>query len=198
MSQNPLVRTASGLLLALALAGCSTAPLYYHQLQGGLPARSTPQAGAVILVEAVSLPAEVDRPQLLLQDSRGQPQLQEQHYWTASLSRLLTQALAVNLSHQLGLSSVYAAPQLSLGRAALHVAVDVRSFRLEAGEGATLAAAWRITRPGSAEALLQGYYRQHQAASGSGQAGLVAAQQDLLDGLSREIAAALAAQPAWL
>ncbi|PXX43373.1 hypothetical protein DFR38_1151, partial [Aquitalea magnusonii] len=31
-----------------------------------------------------------------------------------------------------------------------------------------------------------------------GQAGLVAAQQDLLDGLSREIAAALAAQPAWL
>ena len=198
MSKNTLIRTASGLLLGLVLASCSSAPLHYHQLQAGLPALVVPQAGAVILVEAVSLPAGVDRPQLLLQDSQGQPQLQEQHYWTASLSRLLTQALAVNLSHQLGLSSVYAAPQLSLARPELSVTLDVREFRLQPGAGATLAAAWRITRPGSDASLLQGYFSQHQAVASSEQTALVAAQQVLLDGVSSQIAEALAAHPAWL
>lgn len=198
MSKNTLIRTASGLLLGLVLAGCSSAPLHYHQLQAGLPAQGVPQAGAVILVEAVSLPASVDRPQLLLEDRQGQPQIQERDYWTASLSRLLTQALALNVSRQLGLSGVYAAPQLSLARADLTLQLDVREFRLQPGQGALLTAAWRIVRHGQAAPVLQGYFSQRQPVSGSEQAALVAAQQVLLDSVSRQIADALAAHPDWL
>lgn len=198
MSNNTLIRSATGLLLTLLLAACSSAPLRYHQLQAGLPAQGQPQAGAVILVEAVSLPASVDRPQLLLEDRQGQPQIQERDYWTASLSRLLTQALALNLSRRLGLSGVYAAPQLSLARADLTLQLDVREFRLQPGQGALLTAAWRIARHGQAAPVLQGYFSQRQAVASSEQAALVAAQQVLLDGMSSQIAEALVAHPDWL
>lgn len=187
---------ASGLLLGLA--ACSSAPVQYHQLQAGLVAGQPQQPGAVLLVEQASLPAGSDRPQLLLQDAQGRPQLQEQHYWTASLSRLLTQALAGNLAAQLGLSSVYAAPQLGLARADLALQLDVRDFRLLPGQGASLSAAWRVLRPGQGGVLLQGYFSQQQAVTASDSTALVAAQQQLLDALSRQIATALAAHADWL
>jgi uncharacterized lipoprotein YmbA len=132
--QFALIRRLARLLLGLT--ACSSVPVHYHQLQAGL-AGQPQQPGAVLLVEQVSLPAGSDRPQLLLLDAQGRPQLLEQHYWTASLSRLLTQALAGNLAAQLGLSSVYAAPQLGLARADLVLQLDVRDFRLQQGQGAT-------------------------------------------------------------
>jgi len=186
------------LLLLSVLAACSSAPVHYHQLQAGLQGSEPEQAGAVVLVEAVNLPAGVDRPQLLLEAGDGQPQLLEQQYWTASLSRLLTQAVAGNLAQRLALSSVYAAPQLGLARADLTLQLDVRTFRLRRGQGAQLAAAWRLNRPGQAAPLLQGYFDQQQAASSDDSTALVAAQQGLLDRLSKQIATDLAAHAEWL
>ncbi|WP_159875614.1 MULTISPECIES: PqiC family protein [Aquitalea] len=196
--QFALIRRLAAMLLITGLTACSSVPVHYHQLQAGLASAQALQPGAVLLVEQASLPAGSDRPQLLLLDAQGRPQLLEQHYWTASLSRLLTQALAGNLAAQLGLSSVYAAPQLGLARADLVLQLDVRDFRLQQGQGATLSAAWRVLRPGPGGVLLQGYFSQQHQASAMDSAGLVAAQQVLLDDLSRQIATALAAHADWL
>jgi len=187
------VRGWLAICLLASLGACSSVAPQYHQLQADIPARQPLQPGVIVLVELASLPASVERPQLMLEDPQGQPHLLEQQYWTASLSRLLTQALAGNLSHLLGLSTVYAAPQLSLAHADLHLQLDVREFHLRRGQGAALAAAWRVSREGQAVPLIQGYFNQQQAVGTDDSAVLVAAQQSLLDKLSRQIAGDLRA-----
>jgi soluble lytic murein transglycosylase-like protein len=54
------------------------------------------------------------------------------------------------------------------------------------------------TATGARGVLLQGYFSQQHPASTQDSAGLVAAQQVLLDDLSRQIATALAAHADWL
>ncbi|BBF86090.1 hypothetical protein DLM_2483 [Aquitalea magnusonii] len=195
---NKRMLTCGIVLCSLLLAACSSAPIRYHQLRASLPGGASQQPGAVLLVEQVSLPAGTDRPQLLLEDEQNQPRLQEQDYWTASLSRLLTQAVAGNLAEQLRLSTVYAAPQLSLAQPDLSLQLDVRAFRLLPGQGAQLTSAWRVLRPGTQEVLLRGYFSQQQAQTGQQSAQLVAAQQQLVNALSQQIATALAAHADWL
>ena len=185
-------------LCAVLLTACSSVPSRFYQLQATSMPGQTQQPGAVLLVEQVTLPAGMDRPQLLLENPAGRPQLQEQDYWTASPSRLLTQSVAGNLATQLGLSTVYAAPQLNLARADLSLQLDVREFRLRQEKGAWLAVAWRLVQPGSHKVLLQGYFNQQQPVIVPGNAALVAAQQQLLDTLSRQIGNELATRPDYL
>jgi hypothetical protein len=54
--------------------------------------------------------------------------------------------------------------------------------------------AWRLVQPASHKVLLQGYFSQQQLPL-PGNAALVAAQQQLLDALSRQIGTAMAAHP---
>lgn len=182
-------------LCAVLLTACTSVPSRFYQLQATSMPGQNQRPGAVLLVEQVTLPAGMDRPQLLLENAEGRPQLQEQDYWTASLSRLLTQAVAGNLATQLGLSTIYAAPQLSLGRTDLSLQLDIREFRLRHGQGASLAGAWRLVQNASHKVLLQGYFNQQQAVTVPGNAALVAAQQQLLDALSQQIGTEMAAHP---
>jgi uncharacterized lipoprotein YmbA len=196
MKMRSLVRSVC--LCAVLLTACTSVPSRFYQLQATTMPGQKLQPGAVLLVEQVTLPAGMDRPQLMRESREGRPQLQEQDYWTASPSRLLTQSVAGNLARQLGLSTVYAAPQLSLGRSDLSLQLDVREFRLRHEQGAWLAAAWRLVQPGSRKVLLQGYFSQQQPVSVPGNAALVAAQQQLLDALSQQIGDALVAHPDYL
>ncbi|RMC95478.1 membrane integrity-associated transporter subunit PqiC [Aquitalea palustris] len=172
---------------------CSTAPVHYYQLQATTPAHAPVQAGTVLLVEAVSLPAEIDRPQLLVENENGQPQLQEQHYWTASLSRLVGQAVAGNLSRQLALSSIYAAPQHTLPRCDLKLYLDIRQFRLQRGVEARLTAAWHLDKTDKNIPLLQGYFDQALPVKSSTHTALVQSQQQLLSVMSEQIGSAMTA-----
>jgi len=194
MKQFALIRSCCGMLSLLWLSACSTAPVHYYQLQTSIPLHQQAQAGTVLLVEPVNLPADVDRPQLLLEDEQGQPQLQEQHYWTASLSRLLTQAVAGNLSNQLALSTIYAAPQRSLSRYDLGLYLDIRQFSLQRDTEVRLSAAWHLDRAGNNSTVLQGYFNQALPVHSSTHAALVQAQQQLVRMMSEQIGAALQAQ----
>ena len=198
MKQFAVLRRCCGVLPLLALAACGSAPVHYYQLQASIPLHQQALAGTVLLVEPANLPADVDRPQLLLEDEQGRPQLQEQHYWTASLSRLLTQAVAGNLSNQLALSTIYAAPQRSLSRHDLSLYLDIRQFSLQRGTEVRLSAAWRLDRAGKNSPLLQGYFNQALPVNSSTNAALVQAQQQLVRVMSEQIGAALQTQPALL
>ena len=191
MKQFSLIRRYCGVLPLLGLVACGSAPVHYYQLQASIPLHQQVQAGTVLLVEPANLPADVDRPQLLLEDEQGRPQLQEQHYWTASLSRLLTQAVTGNLSNQLALSTIYAAPQRSLSHHDLSLYLDIRQFRLQRGTEVRLSAAWHLDRAGKISPVLQGFFNQSLPVNSSTNAALVQAQQQLVRMMSEQIGTAL-------
>ncbi|XLM19490.1 PqiC family protein, partial [Chromobacterium piscinae] len=67
--------------------------------------------GQRVLLGPVTLPAALDRPQLVLDNGAGELSLQEFARWSAPLDRLLAQRHSLGVARASGVASVYAYPQ---------------------------------------------------------------------------------------
>ncbi|WP_293765292.1 PqiC family protein [uncultured Aquitalea sp.] len=185
-------------LCLTTLAGCASAPSAFHDLSAAAPPSANLVAGASLLVGPVTLPAGVDRPQLVLEQADGRLMLADQQRWVASLPRLVSQTVALDLSRQTGLATVYAWPQAGLAQTDLSLLLDVRVFRLAPGKEVELEAGWSLLAKGQSRPLRSGVYHARQPVTGTAAEEVVKAQSTLLAGLSQEAAAALSAHPDWL
>lgn len=172
-------------LAVLILAGCASVPATFHDLPAVAPAPEKLTSGASLLVGPVTLPAGVDHPQLVLEQADGRLQLAETQRWVASLPRLLAQAVALDLSRQSGLGTVYAWPQPSLGQTDFSLLLDVRVFRLAPGKEAELEAGWSLLAKGRDRPLLSGVFHAREAVTGGQVSDVVKAQARLLDRLAQ-------------
>ncbi|QVM94396.1 membrane integrity-associated transporter subunit PqiC [Pseudomonas sp. SORT22] len=125
------------LSLALLLAACRSDPIHYHTL---IPQQPAAASSADVLLEQVSVPPQVDRPQVVIRQGNSSLAILETEWWGASLADELRNALV----NQFASSS--AQPRLGLR-------VEVQRFDSVPGQYALFDARWRLRAANGGAAL---------------------------------------------
>ena len=128
MTQLPRITL---LVALLALGACRSDPIQFHTLTPAQPAPTSHNAADEILIESVSVPPQVDRPQLVIRQGDSSLAILETQWWGATLVDELRSALVDQLSN------TRPARKLSLR-------VDVQRFDSLPGQYALLDARWRL------------------------------------------------------
>jgi len=188
----PLLAMAAA--LTLAACGGGSAPVRYFTLvppadgyvgtatQGAIAAPAAPFQFELL---PVSIPAQVDQPQLVVrQGGQGVAVLDGQR-WIAPLGDEVRSALSADLARQLHTQDVSGLPVD--GKAVLRIKVDLRRFDSVPGSYALIDAAWSV-RPSKGAAL--SCTSRVQESVGQGYEALVQGHQRAVDQLAAQIATA--------
>ncbi|POZ60445.1 PqiC family protein [Chromobacterium alticapitis] len=184
-------------LLAAALGGCASPPSRFYGLDAVAAPQAPAQFGKRVMVGPVTLPAALDRPQLVLDMGKGELRLQEFERWSAPLDRLLAQNLAAGVAAASGVASVYAYPQPGMDGGELRYALDLRRLSLKAGQGVAMRAAWQLQRLSDGAVLASGVFERESLLAGADTPALLAAWRSMLSGLAAEMAQPLRQHPQW-
>jgi len=158
------------------------------------PAGSEGTPVPVILgVGPVTIPAYLDRPQMVVRLSDNEIALAEADRWAEPLGDNITRTLEENLSALLPGSSSIDYPWYESEAPDYALAFDVRRFEADSTGGVVLDVVWRIDQ---GDRLVDGRRtRIEESATGVGRSATVAAQSQALARLSVEVAGAVRA--AW-
>lgn len=182
-------------LLCGALTACASKPAsHYYSLTPQTPAPTADAgeaAGFAISVQPVAIPAQVDRPQIVLTDPAStQVMLLNNSLWSGPLDEAIRNTLARDLSDKLGTIDIPVAGAPP-GQAFWKVSLLVQRFESVYGQRAVLEATWRLSPVNLAQGKPLACRAVLSAQVGEGMSALVAGhQQNLLD-LSAIIAAQL-------
>lgn len=192
------MRIMAGLGVAVLLGACAAKPSTYYSLTAPLIHESSPITAAVdaqaeygLRIGAVRVPAEVDRPQLMVRRDAAAADLAllNESLWAAPLADQVRGALAAQVSRALGVPdlSLMAAPEDLPVR---QIDVQVTRFDLVYGGYAGLVAHWAEAAPnGPPSRLCQVAIRV--PVDGTGVAPLVEAQRGAMGLLADAIVARL-------
>ena len=130
-------------LCILAISGCRSAPTRLHSLRT-LPAQVTMlYAGPAVRVDAVHLPADMDRAEITTRSAAGDLTIHELDHWAASLPRMAQQTLTADLVARLPPGKVILAP-LDKPDHALGLNVVILRSSSDA-KGAVFMASWQAS-----------------------------------------------------
>ncbi|MCK9391226.1 MAG: PqiC family protein [Syntrophales bacterium] len=183
--------TAVMILCALAVltVGCASTSTQLYTLSP--MAKPVGEASILtITVGPVSLPAAVDRPQLVLSVAPNQVTADEFSRWASPLKTDIARVVAENLSLLLGSPYVSVFPQSVSVSPSYRVTIDVMRFESVPGETAKLSAIWSIrsTADGQSQG---GRTASSEPVREKTYAALIAAHSRILAVLSSDIAAAI-------
>lgn len=176
----------------LVLAGCASSPPEHFYTLGPEPVPGQLQAPATayrIAVGPITVPAIVDRPQMVLRVGPNRVQLAEQSRWAEPLKDSIARAIAGNLAQLLHDDQVSAFPQGLSYDADYQVQIDVQEFESAPGDAATIGVLWAVRAPGAPRKEGRSLVRE-PVAVGDYDA-LVRAHNRALLSVSRDIAAAV-------
>jgi uncharacterized lipoprotein YmbA len=188
---------AHALLLAWMLAGCASSPpeRFYILGAGRLPPPAAHTVAYRVVVEPVTIPALVDRPQMVLRTGTNRVTLAEQSRWAEPLKDGIGRSVAANLAALLSEAQV-ATDARGAAAADYRVLLDVQDFDSAPGDAAMLDMLWTV-RAADDRVVAAGRSVVREAARGRDYDAIVAAHDRALAAASREIAAAIrAATPA--
>lgn len=132
-------------MLAALAAGCASSPSRFYTLS----ATATPSAASSKLslaVGPVSVPAAVDRPQIVVSTSANQVTLDDFNRWASPLQDNLARVVAENLVALLGTPRVTLFPQALNANVDYRVQIEIRNFESAPGKSASLDAVWTVRR----------------------------------------------------
>ena len=187
-----VIATLNVLSLAAFVAGCSSGPpsRYYTLVAANTTAADSSKLS--VLVGPVSVPAIVDRPQIVVDIGANQVRLEEFNRWAAPLQATIARVVADNLVGMLGTPRVTLSSQTLSADADFRASIDVQSFQSAPGESATLDAVWTVRRikDGKAET---GRTNAREPMQEKSYDALAAAHSRALARLSQDIATAVRA-----
>jgi uncharacterized lipoprotein YmbA len=186
-----LVTIVAILTLITVVAGCASPPSRFYSLSAATEP-TAPSSNLSIAVGPVSVPAVVDRPQIVVNVGPNQVRLEEFNRWAAPLQNNIARVVADNLVLMLGTPRVILSEQLLSADADYRAAIDVQSFQSAPGEAALLDAFWSVRRSKDGKAET-GRTTVRETVQEKGYDALAAAHSRALARLSRDIAAAVAA-----
>ncbi len=131
-------------LVAVA-AGCASSPAHLYTLS----ATVTPSAASSklsVAVGPVSVPAAVDRPQIVVSTSPNQVTVDDFNRWASPLQDNLARVVAENLVALLGAPRVTLFPQTLSADVDYRVQIEIRNFESAPGKSASLDAVWNVRR----------------------------------------------------
>jgi uncharacterized protein len=178
-------------LVGLA-AGCGSTPASrFYTLSAGAAPAATP-SNLSISVGPVSVPAIVDRPQIVVTAGPNQVRLEEFNRWASPLQNGIARAVAENLVAMLGTPRVTLSSQTLSSEADYRAAIEVQSFESMPGDAAVLDAVWTVRRAKDGKAQT-GRTTVREPVQEKGYDALAAAHSRALARLSRDIADAVRA-----
>jgi hypothetical protein len=178
-------------IAAVLAAGCASPTSRFYTLSTTPAPAGTPVAYSVA-VGPVTIPAEIDRPQIVVSTSPNQVQLDEFNRWASPLQSNIGRVVADNLASILGTARVSLFPQAMSAAADYRVAIQVQRFDTAPGDAASLEALWTITRTKDGTAQT-GRTSVRESSPSGGYDGVAAAHSRALARLSRDIADAIQA-----
>ena len=192
---NAFVRIAAAALV-LALAACVGAPAPREQYftlaspnPGVAPASSTSPG---IFVGPISVPAAVDRTQMVLSTGPNEVDVSDDFRWAEPVRDGIARVVAETLARELGTSRVLSSRMAAGNPVDYRVAIEVQRFDSSLAQGATLDALWTVstTRGGPSRS---GRTAIHEPLSAQGPAGVAAAHGRALQRMAGDIAGAIRA-----
>jgi len=172
-------------------AGCSSTPdsrFYTLSPASGAPAE-TP-ADLSVVVGPVSIPAMVDRPQIVVSMGPNRVWLDEFNRWASPLQSNIARVVADNLVVMLGTPRVALYSQGTVVDADYRVAIAVQGFDSTPGEAAALDGVWTVSRAKDGKSQT-GRTTVREPAAEKGYDAIAAAHSRALTRMSRDIAEAV-------
>jgi uncharacterized lipoprotein YmbA len=187
-------RLAAAILWALGMliAGCVSSPESRFFTLNATMNHAVESSSLSVVVGPVSVPAAVDRPQIVVSTGPNQVRMDDYNRWASPLQSGISRVIADNLVSLLGTPRVSVFPQALSGHADYQAAVDVQSFGSALGEAATLDAVWTVRRIKDGK-LQVGRTTVREPASERGYDALAAAHSRAVARLSQDIAVAVRA-----
>lgn len=189
LSLRSLGQTACALVLILFGAGCGGKTQEYYQLNAATSGGASRSGGMSVGVGPISLPAYVDRSELVYQSGDNSFQVPGNASWIGSLHENVTRVLVENLGSDLGSANVVTYPWPAGVTPTYSVSADVRQFHAISGDDAILEVAWRV-RAGD-RVTHHGVDTFREPIQGDGYSAVVAAESRLLAQFAQRIARSL-------
>ncbi len=188
-----IARMLSIAFVAAAAAGCGTsATARFYTLDSTATPEGAPAASYAVAVGPVSIPAAIDRPQLVVQVAPNRVALEEFNRWAAPLDDSIARAVAGDLAVLLGTPRVATAPAANFDPA-YRVTIDVQRFESVPGERVLVEAMWTVRKSKGGETR-SGRTVVREPVQGDGFDALAAAHSRALAKVSGDIAVAIRAE----
>lgn len=181
-----LVALAVPCALVILAAGCASTPARFYTLSA-VTGPAAASSDLSVVVGPVSLPAVVDRPQIVVSTGANQVQVDEFNRWASPLQDNISRVVAENLVALLGTPRVNLYPQTLSAEAGYRVAIEVQRFDSMPGEVAVLDAVWTVRRTKD-DNTKTGRTTVREAVQGNAYDALAAAHSRALARLSQDIA----------
>jgi uncharacterized lipoprotein YmbA len=131
-------------VLVLLVGGCASSPparFYTLNAEAGPPA---PASRIAVVVGPVSVPEEVNRPQMVVRSSTNEVRFEEFQRWALPLQNDIARVVAENLVAMLGTPRVTLSAQDMNPNAEFQVGIEVQRFEATVGGSATFDAVWTV------------------------------------------------------
>jgi uncharacterized lipoprotein YmbA len=198
MTARRITDLVGAAVIAAALAGCgTTAPARFYTLDStaapiGASVASASVASASVMVGPVTVPASVDRPEMVVRVAPNRVEVDEFNRWDAPLQDSIARAVAGDLAAQLGSPNVTTAP-LANFNPDYRVIINVQRFESTPGKSALVEAVWTVRSAATGD-VRSGRTVAHETVQNGGYQALAAAHSQALTALSADIASAIAAE----
>lgn len=149
----------------LLLTACRSDPIKFHTLVPTQPGNHSKSAVADIQIEAISVPPQVDRPQIVIRQGNSGLAILETEWWAASLVDELSSALQNQLVN-------------GNSQRKMSVRLDVQRFDSIPGQYGLIDVKWRLRSPGESDSARVTCRSTLQTPSGPSIDDLVAAHQN--------------------
>ena len=126
--------------VAVAVAGCASAPSRFYTLNSTATGTGAPTVNDAVLVGPVTIPASVDRPQFTVQVAPNRVAIDEFNRWAAPLNESIARVVTGDLVVLLGTPRVATAPLANFD-ATFRVTIDLQRFESVRGAAGTNGAA---------------------------------------------------------
>jgi len=188
-----LLLTALALPLVVASASsCASKPSRFYTIQASAVPADVAGASYAVIVGPVTIPASVDRPEMVVQVAPNQVELLEFDRWAAPLGDAIARAVAVDLANLLGTPRVATAPLANFA-ADYRVTLDVQRFESAPGDTVQLEVVW-VVKQASPERARSGRTVAREPVDGKGYDALAAGHGRALARVSADIAAEIRTQ----
>jgi uncharacterized protein len=178
--------------LGMLIGGCVSTPESRFFTLNATMNHAVESSRLSVVVGPVSVPAAVDRPQIVVTTGPNQVRVDDFNRWASPLQSNISRVVADNLGSILGTPRVTVFPQTSSANADYQAAVEVQSFGSALGEAATLDAVWTVRRVKDGKQQT-GRTTVPESAAEKGYEALAAAHSRAAARLSQDIAGAVRA-----
>ena len=170
-------------------AGCVSSPSKFYTLNSTAKGEPSSCANYAVAVGPVSIPAEVDRPQFVIQIAPNRVVIDEFNRWSEPLSGNIARVIAGDIVSLLGTPKVVAAPLANFDPA-YRATIDIQRFESGPGKSVQIEAVW-VVRKTAGGVSLSGRTVAVEPVTGEGFEAVAAAHSRALAKLSGDIASVI-------